>query len=45
MEKNLNDTRERRPYIKPEATEITLCLNENIAFSGDEFDGEDDVFD
>ena len=44
MEKNLNQT-ERRPYVKPEANLFALRVNENIASSGDEFDGEDDDFD
>jgi hypothetical protein len=44
MEKNLNQT-ERRPYVKPEANLFALRVNENIAYSGDEFNGEDDDFD
>ena len=44
MEKNLNQT-ERRPYVKPEANLFAFRVNENIAYSGDEFDGEDDDFD
>lgn len=44
MEKNLNNTGERRPYVKPEADMILLNLNENIATSADEFNGEDDEF-
>ena len=44
MEENLNQT-ERRPYVKPEANLFALRVNENIAYSGDEFNGEDDDFD
>jgi hypothetical protein len=44
MEKNPNNT-ERRPYVKPEADLVELRVKENIAFSGDEFDGDDHDFD
>ncbi len=43
MEKNLNE-QERRPYVKPEADLVPLRLDENIAYSGDAFDGEEDIF-
>jgi hypothetical protein len=46
METNRNTT-EKRPYVRPEAELIALCMQENIATSAvidDEFDGEDDVF-
>lgn len=43
MEKNLNHT-ERRAYVKPEADLVDLRVNENIAYSGDEFDGDDHDF-
>ena len=47
METNRNTT-EKRPYVRPEAELLALCLQENIATSAvidDEFDGEDDDFD
>ena len=44
MERNFEEVKELRPYVKPEAEQILLCLNENIAGSGEAFDGEDDEF-
>ena len=46
-QKNLPAEQDRRPYIKPEAEKLLLCVQENIAASryyDDEFNGEDHVF-